>query len=428
MAIYHLDVKTGTRGGGQSASAKFDYLGREGRYSKEAEELEYKESGNMPAWAEDDPGKYWQAADEHERTNGRLFQQVEVALPVELDERQRRDLARSFAEKLTGPERLPYTLAIHRGEAKNPGDKNNPHAHLMISERGLDGHARSAETWFKRANKRNPERGGALKSRELMNPDWIAQTRQVWEQEANRALERAGRSERINHRSLAEQFTEAERSGDLERAAVLSREPSVHRGPQKRQADSTVKQRVGEVDRINRGLERERREIDASIGQAEQEIAGERGRLKETYERIRTAIDERIRQAGRAIRAGSEAAGRAVRELGRAGHALGRAGATIGRAVRTGAERVRRVGEQDDRTRRGPPEDGRTCDEIDRRLRECEQQSQRTGERFGRTLSLIHAEAEQKRTAGDRWDRVEGRIESLIQSQRERNRSGPDLG
>ena len=426
MAIFHLDVKTGTRGGGQSASAKFDYLGREGRYSKEAEELEYKESGNMPAWAEDDAGKYWAAADEHERVNGRLFQQVEVALPEELNEQQRRDLARSFAEKLTGQERLPYTLAIHRGEAKNPGDKNNPHAHLMISERGLDGHARSAETWFKRANKRNPERGGALKSREPMNPDWIAQTRQVWEQEANRALERAGRSERINHRSLAEQFTEAERSGDLERAAELSREPSVHRGPQTRQADSTVKQRVGEVDRINRGLERERREIDASIGQAEQEITGERARLKETYERIRTAIDERIRQAGRAIRAGSEAAGRAVRELGRAGHALGRAGATIGRAVRTGAERVRRVGEQDDRTRRGPPEDGRTCDEIDRRLRHSDQRLQRSREGFNRAHSLIHAEAEQKRTAGDRWDRFEGRIESLIQSQRERNRSGPE--
>ena len=34
---------------------------------------------------------------------------------------------------------------------------------------------------------------------------------------------------------------------------------------------------MGEVDRINRGLEREHREIDAGIGQAEQEIAGERG-------------------------------------------------------------------------------------------------------------------------------------------------------
>ena len=110
MAIFHLDVKTGTRGGDQSASAKFDYLGREGRYAKDAEELEYKESGNLPAWAEDDAGKYWQAADDHERVNGRLYQQVEVALPVELDERQRRALAGSFAERLSREERLPYTL------------------------------------------------------------------------------------------------------------------------------------------------------------------------------------------------------------------------------------------------------------------------------------------------------------------------------
>ena len=284
----------------------------------------------MPAWAEDDAGKYWAAADEHERENGRLFQQVEVALPEELNEQQRRDLAGSFARRLSDQERLPYTLAIHRGESTNPDKQDNPHAHLMISERGLDGQDRSAETWFKRANKRNPERGGALKSSTLSSPDWISQTRQAWEQEANRALERAGQEARIDHRSLAAQCAEAERNGDLERAAELSREPSVHRGPQKRQADSTVKQRVAEVDRINRGLERERREIDERIGQAEREIAGERGRLKETYERIRTAIDERIRQAGRAIRAGSEAAGRAVRELGRAGHALGRAGATIG--------------------------------------------------------------------------------------------------
>ena len=115
MAIYHLDVKTGTHGGGQSARAKYDYLGREGRYSKDAEELEHRESGNLPAWAQEDPRAYWEAADEHERVNGRLFQQVEVALPVELDERQRLELARSFAERLTKEERLPYTLAIHRG-------------------------------------------------------------------------------------------------------------------------------------------------------------------------------------------------------------------------------------------------------------------------------------------------------------------------
>ena len=57
MAIYHLNVNTGTRIGGQSAKAKSDYIEREGKYEKDGEELEYKESGNMPEWAEDDPQK-----------------------------------------------------------------------------------------------------------------------------------------------------------------------------------------------------------------------------------------------------------------------------------------------------------------------------------------------------------------------------------
>ena len=45
------------------------------------------------------------------------------------------ELAREFASKLTsaGGERLPYTLAVHRGRGENP------HAHLMISERANDG-------------------------------------------------------------------------------------------------------------------------------------------------------------------------------------------------------------------------------------------------------------------------------------------------
>ena len=412
VAIFHLDVKTGTRGGGQSASAKFDYLGREGRYAKDAEELEYKESGNMPAWAEDDPGKYWEAADEHERTNGRLFQQVEVALPVELDERQRRDLAGSFAERLTREERLPYTLAIHRGGEAG----ENPHAHLVISERANDGIERSAEQWFKRANGKQPERGGAKKSRTMMDKHWIAETREVWGREANRALERAGQEDRVDHRSLAAQRDESLARGDLERAAELSREPSVHRGPQKRQADSTVHQRAAAAEQSNRELVRERREINERIGRAEREIFGERARLKETYERIRTAIDERIEQAGRAIRAGSEAASRAGRAFARAGATVGRAVrelgrtcATVDRAIRTGATRAHPVGEFYHRARQ----------EIGRQLQD-------TDGRFKRTHSMIHAEAERKRNAGDRWDRVEGRIESLIQSQRERNRSGPE--
>ena len=101
MAVYHLKVSMGSRSGGQSASAKFDYIEREGRYEQDREELEHRESGNMPEWAKDDPRSYWEAADEHERANGQLYREVQFALPKELSEDERRELASGFAKRLT---------------------------------------------------------------------------------------------------------------------------------------------------------------------------------------------------------------------------------------------------------------------------------------------------------------------------------------
>ena len=97
----------------------------------------------------------------------------------------------------------------------------------MVSERGLDGHERSREQWFRRYNAKAPEKGGAKKSRTMMSREWVKDTREAWAREANEALERAGREERVDHRSLASLRDEAERSGDLERAAEL--EPGAER-------------------------------------------------------------------------------------------------------------------------------------------------------------------------------------------------------
>ena len=115
-------------------------------------------------------------------------------------------------------------------------DGENPHAHLMFSERGNDGIARTAEQWFKRYNAKEPEQGGARKSRAAKAGDWLATTRQTWEQTANRALGQAGREARIDHRSLADRRDAARRDGDLDRAAELSREPNVHLGPSRHRA------------------------------------------------------------------------------------------------------------------------------------------------------------------------------------------------
>ena len=79
----------------------------------------------------------------------------------------------------------------------------------MISERANDGIERSREQWFRRYNAKAPEKGGAKKSRTMMSREWVKDTREAWERAANKALERAGCGERIDHRSLAERRDEA---------------------------------------------------------------------------------------------------------------------------------------------------------------------------------------------------------------------------
>jgi hypothetical protein len=219
MAIFNLTASIGSRSGGASAAAKFDYITREGKYARGGDELREKESGNMPSWAVESPREYWAAADEYERANGRLYREVHAALPVELDAGRQRALARRLAQDLTAAERLPYTLVIHEGGGRNP------HVHILWSERGNDGHDRSAETWFKRANSKDPARGGARKSSAANSRDWLPGLREQWAGRVNHALTRAGRPERVDHRSLAVQAAEARAQGDEDRAAELSREP-----------------------------------------------------------------------------------------------------------------------------------------------------------------------------------------------------------
>lgn len=198
MAIFHCEVKTGSRKGGQSAKAKCDYILRQGRYGRDSAEVLHRASGNMPGWVTE-PSDYWRAADTYERANGRLYKEVEFALPIELTHDQRVELAESFARLLTHKERLPWTLAMHHGKG------TNPHAHLMINERMNDGIDRSHDTWFKRYNGNAKAKGGAKKTESLKPEQWLLDTRRQWAELANMALERAGHEARIDHRSLEAQ-------------------------------------------------------------------------------------------------------------------------------------------------------------------------------------------------------------------------------
>ena len=307
MSLYHLSTSVGSRAGGQSASAKDDYIEREGRYEGDASEVEHTESGHMPGWAAEDPHAYWEAADAHERANGRLFREVEFALPTELDEGERRELALEFAQSLTAGERLPYTLAIHRGRGENP------HCHLVISERSNDGLERTAETWFKRYNGKVPEQGGARKV-STSSKEWLTSTREAWAEHANRALARAGSWERIDHRSLSDRAEEAREAGDLEQAAELGREPGKHLGPGaaieakfqmgERGVRSSAVAEAGEIEERNdrwasgwESVNRELSRVQEELGQLLEDLRGVeraiRAMAKKVADRARQVFDRR---------------------------------------------------------------------------------------------------------------------------------------
>lgn len=198
MAIYHLHVKTGSQSKGQSAKAKSDYITRQGKYSADSDEVLFSVSGNMPNWASDQ-SVYWKSADTYERANGRLYKEIEFSLPRELDLNQQIELVESFARHLTHGENLPFTLAVHAGGGENP------HCHLMISERVNDGLFRSPEKWFKRHDRKKPDQSGARKTDKLKPKEWLRSVREDWASIANFTLERAGFDERIDHRSLIDQ-------------------------------------------------------------------------------------------------------------------------------------------------------------------------------------------------------------------------------
>lgn len=200
-------MKHGSRAKGTSAGAHAKYILRVGPYSKEADELKYSESGNLPEWADKGELQFWNSADLYEAQNARLYTEFEIAMPRELDLKQQISLIRDFVESEIG-NRHPYTLALHESDSRD--GRKNPHVHLMFSTRTHDDYRRSEQIFFKRANKKEPWEGGAVKDRSWMPKERLIELRKTWEQVANSALSKAGVDASVDSRSLNEQGIDRE--------------------------------------------------------------------------------------------------------------------------------------------------------------------------------------------------------------------------
>lgn len=239
-----------------------------------------------------------------ERKNARVIDKLTIALPVELTPEQRREAVEVFARSVTEG-RAPWVAAIH-DQGK---DAHNPHAHVIIRDRDIETGRRVAQL---------SEKGSTERMREL------------WENAGNLALERAGRPERIDRRTLEAQGIEREaqihvgpkaKAMEARGAAAESRARTDHRGrvidyPEIDQGRSRAERNAEIIDlnaeRARRAAGTRERPAEAAITQAVvRETPGERA-AREREQRQETAQTPSPAPARRSLlEAASELAGRA---------------------------------------------------------------------------------------------------------------------
>ena len=264
MAIYHLEAKMVSRGAGRSAVAASAYLSCSRLYNDyDGIQHDYTRKQGL-VWQEvflpeyapqewQDREKFWNAVEEVETAkDSRLAREFVVALPIELSREQQIELLQDFIREQFVADGMCADAAIH------DTDGHNPHAHILLTVRPLDGQGHwqyktekeylcmkngeergftaaefklaQNEGWekqypYKVGKKKVYMTPSAAETQGLVRADkhpkstrygrqnpiserWNSEEqltawREAWADVSNRYLERAGREERIDHRSNA---------------------------------------------------------------------------------------------------------------------------------------------------------------------------------------------------------------------------------
>ena len=264
MAIYHLEAKVVGRGAGRSAVAASAYLSCSHLYNDyDGVQHDYTRKQGLvwqrvflPEYAPQewqDREKLWNAVEEVETAkDSRLAREFVVALPIKLNREEQIELLQEFVREQFVADGMCADAAIH------DTDGHNPHAHILLTVRPLDERgkwqyktekeylcmkngeergftaaefkAAQNEGWekqypYKVGKKKVYMTPSAAEAQGLVRADkhpkstrygrqnpiserWnseeqLAAWREAWADASNRYLERAGREERIDHRSNA---------------------------------------------------------------------------------------------------------------------------------------------------------------------------------------------------------------------------------
>lgn len=282
MAIYHFSVQAISRGKGQSAVASASYRSGEKLIDENSGETKFYQREvkpdtmilspkNAPDWVQDRQSLWNEVEKIESNKNSRLAREINVALPIELSHGQQKELIKNFAQEQFVDRGMVADIAIHRD------DKNNPHAHIMLTIRPFE---KNGE-WLKQKSKKEyilDENGdftynkkGQKRTRKIDligwdNKELVQEWRKEWANHANKALEQAQVNERIDHRSHAERGLETKPTQHLGHIAHAMEKKGVQtdRGNYNREVES-YNQTVVELQQYKeqkKKLEREQAKVE----------------------------------------------------------------------------------------------------------------------------------------------------------------------
>lgn len=293
MAIYHANIKSFSRGKGESSLAAAAY--RAGvdlvdtktrevhRYSQRSgvEHYQMLAPSDAPDWCLD-PHKFWLANEAWEtRANARVARELEVALPSELGQEQRKELALALGQMLVDRYQAVVLVALHAPSEK--GDQRNYHTHILMSARQVD-----KDGLGQRA-------GGEFDASKGRGANEIRLIRAMVAAIINAHLSQAGVDASVDHRSLRDQARDAESKGDFEKAAELSRAPTRHIG----KVQTAINRRAEQASPEQQDRQRASVALDASMQRARDRCALVAESLGHSHE---SALAERDRErVGRAV-------------------------------------------------------------------------------------------------------------------------------
>lgn len=252
MAIFHTRIKVFGRSKNDSAIAKAAYRAAALLVDDEAGvQHDYRRKRGVlntrcfapigaPEWATQPQALWRETHAKEKRKDSTLAREFEIALPAELSDEQRAELAWDICRDLTKRYGIAIQASIH---APPTADGLNYHLHALATTRRITADGLQEKT-------RELDGGPSGKA----EVEWV---REMVAFRINHHLAAAQIDARVDHRNLGEQLADALERGDLETAAELAtREATLNMGPRatalhRRGADCAVADMNADIRRGN---------------------------------------------------------------------------------------------------------------------------------------------------------------------------------